>query len=135
MDIFGILSPLLTSVINRIWPDPTERDKAKLAQFQAEIQLQVSQNELLKGQIETNKAEASNDNLFVAGWRPLIGWVCGAAFLWAYMLQPMITYFIIVSGHAVPTMPALNTVEMITVLTGMLGLGTLRSFDKLKNTA
>lgn len=85
--------------------------------------------ELLKLQSEVNKVEASSRNLFIAGWRPFIGWVCGFALLYNYVLRDIIIFF----NRELADMPALQMEELLTILMGMLGLGGLRTFEKMKN--
>jgi len=80
--------------------------------------------ELLKGQLEVNKVEAAHKSLFVAGWRPAIGWVCGIALLYSTILSPILDIWF--------TVPVVNTSLLQTVLMGMLGLGAMRSYEKTK---
>jgi len=80
--------------------------------------------ELLKGQLEVNKIEAAHKSLFVAGWRPAIGWVCGIALLYSTILSPILDIWF--------TVPVVNTSLLQTVLMGMLGLGAMRSYEKTK---
>jgi len=85
-------------------------------------------------QIGVNTAEATNPNVFVSGWRPFIGWTCGSAFAWQFVGEPVLTYVLLVSGVTVPPMPILDWSQMSVVLTGMLGLGAMRSYDKQQGT-
>jgi hypothetical protein len=80
--------------------------------------------ELLKGQLEVNKVEAAHKSLFVAGWRPAIGWICGIALLYSTILSPILDIWF--------TVPVVNTSLLQTVLMGMLGLGAMRSYEKTK---
>jgi len=109
----------------------TPQDKLDLLRLQ--IQEDTLSNDLLKGQLDVNAAEATNESLFVSGWRPAVGWVCALAFSWQYLLQPILTYLITISGHQVPPMPTLDFATMSTVLFGMLGIGAMRSYDKQSN--
>lgn len=121
---------LVTTIIGRIWPDKSESQKL---QFAKELQQALIESDLAKGQMEINKAEAANDNLFVSGWRPWIGWVCGLAFAWQYVVCPVLTFLIVAAGYPAPIMPELGIEAMMPVLLGMLGLGGLRTYEKLKN--
>lgn len=125
-------------VIDRLWPDPTQRNKAKLEllemQQKGELAQLASETELAKIQAEINKQEAAHRSVFVAGWRPFIGWVCGAAFGYHFILQPMIVFYMTVQGHEVK-LPDFEIQALITVLMGMLGLGGLRTYEKIKGVA
>mgnify|MGYP003119624623 FL=1 len=87
--------------------------------------------DLAKGQLEINKAEAQSRNIFVAGWRPFIGWTCGFAMAYNYVLQPILI-FVLAQFDYLVQLPGLDLSEMMPVLMGMLGLGGLRSFEKYK---
>lgn len=135
--ILGILSPIIGKVLDRI-PNAVERDKAKL-EFALEVQKQ--ETELLKlftqndqGQLEVNKVEAASNSLFVAGWRPFIGWVCGAGVAWAFLLQPIADWVIAIVKPGVTT-PQIQSGELMSLLLGMLGMGAIRSFEKVKGVA
>ena len=84
--------------------------------------------ELIKVQNEVNKIEAQHRSIFVAGWRPFIGWVCGLALLYNFILRDIIAWL---SPDIMP--PALQMDHLITILLGMLGLGGLRTYEKLKD--
>ena len=88
--------------------------------------------ELAKGQLEINKAEASHRNIFVAGWRPFVGWTCGVALAWHFVLAPFIIFFSAYFGVELTELPTFDMESLMTVLLGMLGLGGLRSFEKYK---
>lgn len=122
-------------IITRIWPDKTEQDKAKAALAQAELQGNLktlqSQWDNALAQIDVNKAEAASGSIFIAGWRPFIGWVCGVAFAWTFVAAPMASWIMAASG-ATAKLPALDLSQMMPVLFGMLGLGGYRTFEKLK---
>ena len=130
------------SVIERIWPDPVKqaeeirkleelRQKGDLAQLTASVQL-------LTGQMEINKIEAAHKSIFVAGWRPFIGWVGGLALAYQYIIHPLLLWLwqIADSFLEMPvTPPALGDTEALyTIILGMLGIGAMRSFDKTKGT-
>jgi len=130
-----LLIPVLGNLLDRIFPDPKAAAEAKLevmrmaqagelAQLDAEVKL-------ITGQIEVNKVEAANQSLFVAGWRPAIGWVCGAAFAFKFILGPAAVVAMAMAGHPI-TLPEFDFTEMSTILMGMLGLGALRTVEKVK---
>ena len=112
---------LANSVVNKIWPDKSQQEGAQLAAA-------VS---LVQGQLEINKAEAASDSVFTSGWRPFIGWVCGAALVYQYLVRPLAAWGFAVAGHQLPEMPGLDD-NLWQLLLGMLGLGGLRTFEKFK---
>lgn len=122
-------------LIDRLWPDPSERDKAKLELMQmqqtGELAALTAETDLAKAQLEVNAEEAKNANIFVSGWRPAVGWTCAAAFAYHYVLQPLMAFILSAAGHPVD-LPDFNMETMITVLIGMLGLGGLRTAEKFK---
>jgi len=89
-------------------------------------------NEIALAQIEVNKAEAASGSLFKGGWRPFIGWVCGVAFAYHFVLQPLIIFGVSVYGIEIPALPEFEMSTLLTVLGGLLGLGTLRTYEKSK---
>lgn len=132
------LIPALGNLLDRIFPDPKAAADAKLevmrmaqagelAQLNADLQLAT-------GQIEVNKVEAASQSLFVAGWRPAIGWVCGAAFAFKFILGPSAVVVMAMIGQPI-TLPEFDFSEMSTILLAMLGLGGLRTVEKVKGAA
>jgi hypothetical protein len=122
MDITGLgaVADLAGNVINKIWPDKTEQEKQQLAAAVMMVQ----------GQLDINKAEAANPNWLVAGARPFILWVCGAAFAWNWIGLPVAKVLANLLGHDIPLAPA-DMSEMMPVLLGMLGLGGYRTYEKI----
>ena len=105
--------------------------KAKLAHDLATMAERHAQ-ELAKGQLEINAAEAKHCSIFVAGWRPFIGWTCGIALAWHFVLAPVVIFGAGYAGVALPELPTFDMDSLMTVLLGMLGLGGLRTFEKAK---
>ncbi len=89
-------------------------------------------HEIALSQIEVNKAEAASSSVFKGGWRPFIGWVCGIAFLYHFVLQPLLIFSIAVFGITLPPLPVFEMSTLLTVLGGLLGLGSLRTFEKTR---
>ena len=85
--------------------------------------------ELAKGQLEVNKVEAAHKSLFVAGWRPAIGWICGLGMASNFILIPIANFILALTGSVI-VVPLLDTGEMMPVLMGMLGLGAMRTYEK-----
>jgi hypothetical protein len=117
------------ALIERIFPDPEQRAKAEieLLKLQQAGQLAelAAEVELAKAQTDINIEEAKHASIFVSGWRPFIGWVCGGALAFQFVGRPIITGFGVEFG-------SLDITDLITVLLGMLGLGGLRTYEKLK---
>ena len=84
-------------------------------------------------QTEINKIEAQHRSIFVAGWRPFIGWVCGVALGYNFILRDLIAWGLLNFADQISLPPALQMEHLMTVLMGMLGLGTLRNFEKMNN--
>ena len=89
-------------------------------------------HEAAMAQVEINKAEAQHRSIFVAGWRPFVGWTCGFALAYHFILAPFIVFGVAWSGAEIPEIPAFDMDSLMTVLLGMLGLGGMRSFEKAK---
>jgi hypothetical protein len=115
---------LAKTVVSTIWPDKTAQEQAQLAAALA----------LVQGQMDINKVEAGSNSLFVAGARPFILWVCGVAFAYKFVLAPAAAFALTVAGHPI-SLPVLDFTEMSTVLLGLLGLGGLRTVEKIKGVA
>lgn len=127
-----ILSPVLGPIIERVFPDPKERYdfQVKMAELAA-AEDQRAHDEMM-GQIATNTAEAANTNLFVAGWRPAIGWIGAVGIGYSCVLEPMMNWFATVIFHYHGTFPTLETGQLYGLVTGMLGFGTMRAVEKIK---
>ena len=127
-----MLTALIGPVSNLLGKFIEDKDmKNKLAHEVATMAESHAQ-ELAKGQIEINKAEASHKSIFVAGWRPFIGWTCGIALMWHFVLSQFILFFATMFGYTLPALPDFDMGSLMTVLMGMLGLGGLRTFEKYK---
>ena len=124
--IKAALGPILDGVLKLI-PDKNARAEAK---EQFESQMLAAMVGLVQGQLEINKQEAQHKSIFVAGWRPAIGWICGGALGWNYILQPIFSWSIFAAGVDLADAPRLDTAELTTILLGMLGLGGLRTYEK-----
>lgn len=126
MDATGIgaVADLASTVIGRLWPDKTEQERAQLAAALTIVQ----------GQLDANKAEAASPSAFTSGWRPGVGWVCVAALACQYIARPLVQWAGIVSGHPLPDLPGIDA-QLWELMLGMLGLGGLRSYEKVKGVA
>jgi len=126
-DAISAVSNLASTVVTRVWPDATEIEKQKLIQATAELQNEYN---LILGQIDTNKIEASNTNWFVSGWRPFVGWVCGFSLAYAAILEPLARFVATVVFAYVGIFPVIDTTITLQVLLGMLGFGAMRTAEK-----
>jgi hypothetical protein len=125
------LLPALTEVLDRVIPDQAAAAKAKL---EMEARLLEAATAQASQQTEINKIEAGHASIFVSGWRPYIGWVCGMAIAWAFLVAPMLSWLLPVMG-VVAVVPPLQTEFLLELVFAMLGLGGLRTFEKLKGVA
>lgn len=115
-----------SQLIERLIPDKAQQEAAKAAMLQMQLKGELAQ---LAGQLEINKAEAGNPNWFVAGWRPAVGWICAAGLLSQFLIGPMATWGAALAGHPI-AYPSLDMGTLLTLLLGMLGLATGRSYEK-----
>ena len=120
----GAVANLVNTAIGEIWPDKSEQEKQALAAAVMVVQ----------GQLEINKEEAKNPSVFVSGWRPFLGWVCGAACAWNWVGLKIALFVAAYMGHNLTLQPA-DITEMMPVLLGMLGLGGLRTVEKINGVA
>ena len=118
-------------LIDRMWPDPAQAATAKLELIKLQQSGDLAQ---MTGQLEINKIEAANANMFVSGWRPAIGWVCALALLYQYLVRPLAVAVFAAVGHPLPTMPGLDE-NLWQLMMAMLGMGGLRTFEKVQGVA
>ena len=127
----ALIGPV-TGLLDKVIEDKDQ--KAALAHEIATMSERHAQ-ELAKGQLEINKAEAASGSVFKGGWRPFIGWVCGVAFAYHFVIQPFIVFGVTAAGVEIPPLPEFDMSSLMTVMMGMLGLGGLRTFEKTKKVA
>lgn len=120
----GAVSDLAGTIIGKIWPDKSAAEQQQLAAAVLIVQ----------GQLDINKAEAASPSVFTSGWRPAIGWVCGAACAWNWIGLPIANMVLVLWGHPLNLRPA-DVTEMMPILMGMLGLGSLRTVEKIKGVS
>ena len=139
MDLTGLGSifDFGSKLIDKLIPDPAQKaqatlDLAKLQQTGELAQL-ASDTDLMKGQIEINKIEASSTKAFIAYARPFILWTCGVAFAYAAIVDPCARFVANVIYHYTGPFPAIDTSLTMQVMLGILGLGGLRTYEKVKN--
>ena len=131
--ILGILGGTLGTVIDKAIPDKNQSQKMK---YEMQMALMQDISKINVAQTETNKQEAQHRTVFVAGWRPFVGWTCGIALAWHFVVAPFIIFLSAYIGVELPeNMPTFDMESLLTVLMGMLGLGGLRTFEKFKGVA
>lgn len=114
----------VAKILDKFIPDKDLKEK-----LEHEIKLEIQKANI--AQIEVNKAEAAHRTVFVAGWRPFIGWTCALALAYHFILQPIIVFTMSVNGLAYD-LPEFDMGSLMTIILGMLGLGGMRSFEKFK---
>ena len=122
------LLPSVMDVAGRFLPE--DKEKRAAAEREIEAKLTESLANIDLAQLAINKEDAKG-NWFQSGWRPFIGWSCGFALAYTYVMQPILTFGLAQAGYLID-LPAVNLGEMMPVLMGMLGLGGLRTFEKVK---
>ena len=124
------------SLIERFFPDPAAKAAAQLEllkmQQNGELAQLAAETDLAKLQIQTNIEEAKSTNWWVAGWRPCIGWVCGAGLAYAALIEPLARFAAKVWFGYSGEFPIIDTSLTLQILMGMLGLGIMRSAEKIK---
>ncbi|MEN9760678.1 MAG: hypothetical protein RI906_504 [Pseudomonadota bacterium] len=130
--MLGNLIGPVTGLLDKFIEDKDQ--KAKLA-YELSTMAERHAQELAVAQIDVNKAEAASGSLFKGGWRPFIGWVCGGAFAYHFVLQPVIVFGVLTAGVELPALPEFDMASLMTVMMGMLGLGGLRTYEKQKGIA
>jgi hypothetical protein len=132
------LIPLIGTIVEKVIPDPQAAADAKLRVMElaqkGELAVLDADLKLALGQIEVNKAEATTD-MFRGGWRPAVGWICVAGLAYQFILQPVLPWLVALFGAQVPPLPAIDNESLMVLLTGILGLGGLRTFERVKGKA
>jgi hypothetical protein len=136
--MWAALIPLISTIVEKVIPDPQAAADAKLRVMElaqkGELAALDADLKLALGQIEVNKAEATTD-MFRGGWRPAVGWTCVAGLAYQFILQPVLPWVVALFGAQVPPLPAIDNEALMVLLTGMLGLGGLRTFERVKGKA
>jgi hypothetical protein len=129
LDLLGKLVDPVSDILDKVVEDKDQ--KARLAHEIATMAERHAQ-ELARGQIEINKEEAKSRNIFIAGWRPFVGWTCGLALFWHFLGLPVTLFITGWFNLQHPPLPEFDMQSLMTVLLGMLGLGGMRTFEKFK---
>jgi hypothetical protein len=136
--MWAALIPLIGTIVEKVIPDPQAAADAKLRVMElaqkGELAVLDADMKLALGQIEVNRAEATTD-MFRGGWRPAVGWVCVVGLAYQFVLQPVLPWVVALFGAQVPPLPAIDNETLMVLLTGMLGLGGLRTLERVKGKA
>lgn len=133
----GLLKDLISPVKDLISEVVVDKDKARELNVRLQELADKADERLhqeLMGQIDVNKEEAKHASIFVAGWRPFIGWVGGVGLAYSFVVAPFVEFIAKAAGY-VGEMPLPDSNQLLTLVTAMLGVGAMRSFDKTKGTA
>jgi hypothetical protein len=137
--MWNLLIPAVTSIIDKLIPDPAQATEAKLKALDmaqkgelAELDAAVK---LAAGQLEVNKAEASSGDAFTSRWRPVIGYVIGAALAFHYILNPLILWIAAFAGAEIKVPSITLDDHLWELVMGMLGLAGWRTLDKIKGVS
>jgi len=135
--IGDLIAGVVGKIIDRAWPDPAQKAQIALELEQmrqaGEFKLIDDELERSRQQTDVNKVEAASPDRFVAGWRPFIGWTCGAALGWHYIGRPLGDWVVLLTGNTAQ-IPAVELGDLVIILLGMLGLGGMRSTEKIMGT-
>lgn len=118
-------------VIDKLFPDPAQRDAAKLELLKLQQSGELAE---MTAQTNINAIEAASSSLFVSGWRPAIGWICGMGCAWNWVGLPIAKLVIGLCGITM-TLQMADVSEMMPLLLGMLGIGGMRTYEKVKGVA
>ncbi len=129
MSLLNTLIGPATQLLDKFIEDKDQ--KAKLAHELATMADKLAHEQQL-AQMAINKEEASSGSLFKGGWRPFVGWICGIAFFYHFVCQPLIIFIVAMSGVDIPELPKFEMNTLLTVLGGLLGIGGLRTYEKQK---
>ena len=111
-----------------------DKDTKNKIAFELSTMAEKHAQQLAMAQIEVNKVEAGSDSLFKSGWRPSVGWICSFALGYHFVMQPMLAFILSAFGHNI-ILPEFDMTTLTTILMGLLGLGGMRSFEKVKKSA
>lgn len=133
--MWQLLIPAVTTVLDKILPDAQQAADAKIKVLElaqrGELAALDADMRLAMGQLEVNKVEAGTD-MYRGGWRPAVGWTCVFGLAYQFIAQPLLPWVVALFGVTVPPLPAIDNETLMVLLTGMLGLGGLRTFERVK---
>ena len=133
--IIGDVIKSVSDIVAKAIPDADKRMEVNLELARLGDAAQARLDEQVAGQIDVNKIEASSGSLFVSGWRPAVGWVGAAGFGYSAVLQPLLSWIATVGFKYTGTIPQVDSNLLLTVLMGMLGIGGMRTYEKIKGVS
>jgi len=116
------------TLITRLFPDPAQADAAKLELLKLQQNGELAS---MTAQTDINKEEAKSASLFVSGWRPFVGWICGSAFALHYLIIPIANFILVATGNK-EVILSFDMQTLLTLLMGLLGLGGYRTYEKVQ---
>ena len=131
MDPITAIVTVGSQLITRLFPDPAQAAAANLELTKMQMSGELAQ---ITGQLDINKVEAASTSVFVSGWRPFVGWVCGLGLGYVAIVEPIARFIATMVGYT-GNFPVIDTTITMQVLMGMLGLAGMRSFDKKNGVA
>lgn len=138
MNVLDVILGPVFKIIDKIIPDPAAKAQMQLdvlkLQQAGEFKELDAQLQIALAQAQTNTAEAQSADFFTRGWRPGIGWVCGLALLFQYILRPLLQWAFAVLHQPIPELPGIDE-NLWQLMLGMLGIGGLRTYEKVKGVA
>ena len=126
----GTIGETVAKIVSLFKVDPTKQLEAQVELTKLQMELQGKILDQVSAQLDVNKVEAASTKTFVAGWRPFIGWICGVGLGTQFIVGPIVTYIALLCGKQA-NFPTLDLGTLMTLLLGMLGLGTMRSYEKV----
>ena len=131
MDPITAIVTVGSQLITRLFPDPAQAAAANLELTKMQMSGELAQ---ITGQLDINKVEAASTSVFVSGWRPFVGWVCGFGLGYVAIVEPIARFIATMVGYT-GNFPVIDTTITMQVLMGMLGLAGMRSYDKKNGVA
>jgi len=133
-----LLIPAITSLLDKLIPDPQAAADAKIKAIElaqkGDLAALDAEMRLALGQVEVNTVEAGQDT-FRGGWRPAAGWACSLGLVYDFLLRPVLPWFVNIFGANVPPMPGIDIDTLMILLGGLLGLGGLRTMERVRGKA
>jgi hypothetical protein len=133
-----LIVPAVVGIIDKLIPDPERAAEAKLRALEmaqrGDLAALDAEMRLALAQADVNKAEAQTD-MFRGGWRPFCGWTCGAGLAYEFLVRPLLPWIVASFGASVEPLPNIDSEALMALLFGMLGLGGLRTIERVRGKA
>lgn len=139
--IGDLIAGVVGKVIDRAWPDPTQKAQMalELEKMKQAGEFKALDDELrqMQMQVDVNKVEAESPDLFKSGWRPMVGWTCASGLAWEWIGVKVVGTVMVLAGHGalVAQLPRMDVKELLSLLVPLLGLGVYRTVEKIKGVA